>query len=305
MQDSAYAELFSHRATYSGTAPVGEWPALPFADILQAVGNSHCHVVSTGDGLWGSAGLHNWARLETLAAGSTLLEGLAVVASDGRVSALDCAGNATLIATLDTACAQSVTSGQYDAGSGALVVGYASGVFLGTASATKPPSLAREPSVDGGVIASATWAGYVAAATTQRLHWRRPSGEWWWEWISLAHGDGSTCDGDYDGGAVEGAPVALAFDAGYGSDGGLWIGHSFGLQVLDLTHGALQRFGVYDGPTGLPVANVTSLAVGVAELWVGTARGLARRAAPHARAHGRRASPRRRALARRDAPPAG
>ena len=103
--------------------------------------------------------------------------------------------------------------------------------------------------MDGGVIASATWAGYVAAATTQRLHWRRPSGEWWWEWISLAHGDDvSTCDGDYDGGAVEGAPVALAFDAGHGSDGGLWIGHAFGLQVLDLTHGALQRFGVYDGP---------------------------------------------------------
>ena len=131
--------------------------------------------------------------------------------------------------------------------------------------------------MDGGVIASATWAGYVAAATTQRLHWRRPNGEWWWEWISLAHGDMSTCDGDYDGGAVEGAPVALAFDAGHGSDGGLWIGHAFGLQVLDLTHGALQRFGVYDGPTGLPVANVTSLAVGAAELWVGTARGLPRR----------------------------
>ena len=110
MQDSAYAELFSHRATYSGTAPVGEWPALPFADVLQAVGNSHCHVVvTTSDGLWGSAGLHDWARLETLAAGTVLLEGLASVSPDGRVSALDCAGNATLIATLDTACARSVT----------------------------------------------------------------------------------------------------------------------------------------------------------------------------------------------------
>ena len=110
MQDSAYAELFSHRATYSGTAPVGEWPALPFADVLHAVGNSHCHLVSTSDGLWGSAGLHDWARLETLAAGTTLLEGGAAVTPDGRVSALDCAGNATLIATLDTPCASEIHS---------------------------------------------------------------------------------------------------------------------------------------------------------------------------------------------------
>ena len=141
MQDSAYAELFSHRATYSATAPVGEWPALPFADVLQAVGNSHCHVVvTTSDGLWGSAGLHDWARLETLAAGTVLLEGLASVSPDGRVSALDCAGNATLIATLDTACARSVTSGQFDAGTGAVVVGCDSGVYLGTCLLYTSPS---------------------------------------------------------------------------------------------------------------------------------------------------------------------
>ena len=75
MQDSSYVELFSHRATFLGAAPVGEWPALPFADVLQAVGNSHCHVVSTSDGLWGSAGLHNWARLETLASSVLGAEG--------------------------------------------------------------------------------------------------------------------------------------------------------------------------------------------------------------------------------------
>ena len=146
-----------------------------------------------------------------------------------------------------------MTSGQFDAGSGALVVGCDSGVFLGTASAAKPQPLTREPSVDGGVIASATWAGYVAAATTQRLHWRRPNGEWWWEWISLAHGDDvSTCDGDYDGGAVEGAPVALAFDAGHGSDGGLWIGHALASRCSTSRMARCSASGVYDSPSGFP-----------------------------------------------------
>jgi hypothetical protein len=77
--------------------------------------------------------------------------------------------------------------------------------------------------------------------------------------------------------------VAGAFDASYGTGGGLWLGHDRGLQVMDVVTGALRR--VDPVVDGLPAANVTAiLPAGAAAaagdgggLWLGTSVGVARR----------------------------
>ena len=287
--DAPYEEIISHRSTLHGSGPVAGWAELPFAGrILQAVPakGDGVHLRTTKE-LWSTADAKNWYQLQTSFGTGVLLDGGAnAVAHSNGVSVLSCAAatcNETLVATLDPSCGSTVTGGAMDAGSGEVVVGCAAGLFVGVGAAASPPPLIREPSIAGPVAAASSWSGFVVAAATApaKLHWRRPDGSWWWEWTST--GDASTCGREYAGGAVEAVPAAIAFDAAYGAAGGAWLGHSRGLQALDLQSGALRRFGPI--ADGLPVANIAAAAVTPtssgagdgAGVWLGTSHGVARR----------------------------
>ena len=314
LPDLPYEELIAHRAAFAGAPTFEGWGVLPFdGPVLQAVaskGGGALLRTASGE-LWRSGADARDASAWTLAAtlnGAWLLDGasnmiVARGAAGPGVYALDCGGGGgggggggasaaacklARVAQLEPACAASATGGFANATTGELAVGCAAGLFTGVASRTAAPALSREAAVGDHAV---LWAGggaggHVAAATADRLHWRRPGGDdWWWEWISS--GDAGTCaDGGmgdpYSGGSVEAVPVAGAFDGGFGAAGGLWLGHARGLQVMDLGSGALQRFGPL--VDGLPLANISALAPAgagaSAHLWVGTAQGgLARRSA--------------------------
>lgn len=304
--DTPYEELISQRSTFHGSPEISGWAKLPFeGPVLQAVPRHGVGVILRTRGkLWSSDDGSHWHRLNVSFAnhGMVLLDGGANAIAHARgVSILQCTSastcNETLVAIIDdVSCGSTVTGGSMNASSGELVVGCSTGLFLGMIKpSASPPSLTREPSVKGPVAAASSWAGHIVAATRQpaahqprqapRLHWRRPDGAWWWEWIS--EGDASTCTRAYSGGAVEAVPAAIAFDAAYGQAGGVWLGHARGLQAMDLQTGALQRFGAVTD--GLPVANISAIAVtGGASggngggVWLGTAdAGVARRMPAH------------------------
>jgi ligand-binding sensor domain-containing protein len=173
--------------------------------------------------------------------------------------------------------------------SGAIAISCAGGLFLGTADATTPKELKREPTVDGAALWVAVWGVQVAVATADRVYLRQPDGSWWWEWSSAGeHRNCSHSDHDYAGGAVEFTATVGAFDPSYSTSGGLWLGSEYGLQVWDLATGELRRVGRIEG---LPSPNITVLLPSPAGsapcgqaapassepcLWMGTVRGIAR-----------------------------
>lgn len=299
LADTPYEEVFSHRATFLGVTPIAGWSTLPFSssETLQAVARKGGGaILRTTGALWSTdATGRAWKQLATTFHGSDaiLLTGSNAVVHTGSVYLLDIFDdgkcNETKVATVDSACSHSITGGWVDSTSGAVGVGCALGLYMGKVDATSPPPLKPEPTFtqfdDGPVVVTASWGGYVAAATAQRMHWRRPDGAWWWEWVSA--GVKATCshsDASYAGGAVEGVPRAIAFDPSYGDLGGLVLAHEHGLQLLDLRSGALER--VAPVADGLPLANLTSAAVvpggahvdaGGGSVWLGTSNGIARR----------------------------
>ena len=274
LPDTEYEEILPHRSTLHGS-PMGDffgWGELPFAGpIEQVVGikGGGAMLRTASEGLWISTddNATKWSQVQRVQGDNDLilLDGAGNAMSHaGTVSTIECSNSGrchiTKVAQLDDpSCASTVRSGWLDANSGQIIIGCATGAYLGVASASNPPSLVREPTVqpDGGVIAVSGWKSHLVAATSQRLYWKRADGTWWWEWIS--QGDSAVCGKIYSGGVVEGVPTALIFDAAHGNAGGIWVGHSSGLQVVDLYTGALQRFDPI--ADGLPVANITALAV--------------------------------------------
>ena len=289
LPDLPYEEIISHRYTFLGAPAIGGWASLPFdGPVLQAVPQKGGGVLlRTAEGLWSSADAHSWHQVRTSFGASGLLlgGGASAVAHATGVSVVSCDAAAcaeTLVAKLeDPGCASSLADGWMNASTGSIAIGCSSGLLAGVAAPSSPRPLARETSVPAAVIKTAGWGGHLVAVTAERLHWRGPDGAWWTEWIS--RGDASVCehsDADYAGGAVEGVPTALAFD---GATQQLYMGHSRGLQVLDLQTSALRRFDpIVDG---LPVTNVSSACLTVVAgaaagdgggVWLGTEEGLAR-----------------------------
>ena len=115
------------------------------------------------------------------------------------------------------------------------------------------------------IAAAPGGGGALAVATVDRLYTRaRGNAAFTWEWATL-----DTAAEGCSGGAITAPPTALLFVG----ESTLYIGHTFGVQRMDLHSGALSRV------AGLPWSNVTSLgalASAPDTLFVGTTRGLVR-----------------------------